>query len=49
MTGDGAERGAGEHHHDITGCYPAAFGHELGLAGVLEADRVQLLLRDRPR
>ena len=36
-----------EHHHDIAGRDPTAFGDELCLTWVLEADRIKLLLRDR--
>ena len=41
----GPQRRAGEHHHDIAGRDPTALGDEFGLAGMLEADRVELLLR----
>ena len=44
---DGAQRRTGEHHHDIAGRNPAALGDELGLAGMLEADGVELLLGHR--
>ena len=37
----------GKHHRDIAGRDTAAFGDEFGLAGVGEADRVQLFLADR--
>ena len=46
---DGPQRRAGEHHHDVAGRNAAALGDELGLAGMLEADRVELLLGDRAR
>ena len=42
-----AQRRAGKHHRDIAGRNAAALGDELGLAGMLEADAVKLLLRHR--
>ena len=42
---DRPQRRPGQHHHDIARRDPAALGDELGLAGMLEADRVELLLR----
>ena len=44
---NGAQRRAGEHHHHVPGRNAAALGDELGLAGMLEADGVELLLGDR--
>ena len=49
VTGIVRKRRAGEHHHDIAGRHAAALGHEFGLAGVLEANRVELLLGQRAR
>ncbi len=46
--GDRSKRRSGEHHHDIAGGNSAALGDEFGLTRVLEADRIELLLGDRP-
>ena len=43
------QRRPGEHHHRILGRDAAAFGDELGLAGMGIADRVELRLGDGPR
>ena len=43
---DRPQRWAGKHHDDIAGGNAAALGDELGLAGMLEADSVQLFLRN---
>jgi hypothetical protein len=49
MGGDrnGAQSGSCEHHRDFSRRDSAAFGDELGLAGMDEADAVKLRLRDR--
>ena len=44
---DGAQRRPGQHHRDVRWRHAAALGDEFGLAGVGEADRVELRLRDR--
>ena len=46
---DRPKRRAGEHHHDVAGRHAAALGDEFGLAGVLEANRVELLFGNRAR
>ena len=55
MDGDrhGPQRRPGKHHHDHVAGDPAAFGHELGLTRMREADRIKLRLghgaRDQSR
>jgi len=41
------QRRAGKHHSNIFRSHPAALGDEFGLAGMREADGVELLLADR--
>src|SRR6266702_8340860 len=43
-----SQRRTGEHHHDIARRDAAALGYELGLAWMLKADPVKLLLADWP-